>query len=85
MKKDWTPECRKFLECLSAYLDGELEGELLIEFERHLKFCEDARAVVHTFRRTVLLHRRAAAEHVPREVHERLLRAIERCASSQEK
>lgn len=72
-------ECKKFLDCLSAHFDGELEGELLIWFEEHVETCEEARAMARTFERTIMLHRRAAPESVPEDVHERLLEAIRKC------
>jgi anti-sigma factor RsiW len=72
-------DCRKFIECLSAHFDGELDGELRIEFERHLESCERARVLVRTFERTIILHGRAREREVPADVHERLLTAIEKC------
>ncbi|MBD3348154.1 MAG: hypothetical protein GF400_03025 [Candidatus Eisenbacteria bacterium] len=77
-------ECEKFLECLSAHFDGELDEELLVEFEQHLRFCSNARAVVSTFERTIILHRQARPDRVPRGVHKRLLEAIEKCRDCDE-
>jgi anti-sigma factor RsiW len=72
-------DCRKFIECLSAHFDGELPEDLLVEFEKHLRYCENARAVVRTFERTIILHRGGGGTPVPEDVHARLLRAIEEC------
>jgi len=72
-------ECERFLECLSAHFDGELDEELILEFEQHLRFCSNARAVVSTFERTIVLHRQARPYRVPEDVHGRLLAAIEKC------
>ena len=77
-----TDECKKFIECLSAHFDGELEGELLALFEDHLKFCEEARAMVRTFEQTIVLHRRSQVTTIPSEVHERLIEAIKKCRGS---
>ncbi len=74
-----TDECKKFIECLSAHFDGELDAELLVKFEEHLRFCEEARAMVRTFERTIVLHRGGRALSVPPDVHERLLEAIRKC------
>lgn len=74
-----TDECKKFIECLSAHFDGELDAELLVKFEEHLRFCEEARAMVRTFERTIVLHRERGAASVPADVHERLLEAIRKC------
>ena len=74
-----TEECKKFIECLSAHFDGELDGELLALFEDHLKFCEEARAMVRTFEQTIVLHRSSRVTRIPKDVHERLLEAIKKC------
>lgn len=72
-------ECKKFMECLSAHFDGELDGELLAWFEEHVESCEDARAMVRTFERTIALHRSSRVSSIPGDVHERLLEAIRKC------
>jgi len=77
-------DCREFIKCLSDYMDGELDESMLVEFEEHIESCDSARCVVETFRRTILLHRKARGARVPTDVHERLLEAIEKCASSED-
>lgn len=77
-------ECKRFLECLSAHFDGELDDELVVQFEQHLRFCADARTVVKTFERTITLHRRAQPGRIPDDVHARLLKALEECRKSRE-
>ena len=72
-------DCHEVLKCLSDYFDGELDDDLLVEFEEHLEECTDARAVVRTFRQTIYLHQRPATR-VPEDVHERLLAAIRKCS-----
>lgn len=72
-------DCKKFIDCLSAHFDGELDGELLVEFEEHLRTCEKARVLVRTFERTIILHSRAREREVPADVHQRLLAAISHC------
>lgn len=73
-------DCKSFIACLSLYFEEELEGEVLIEFERHLRFCSNARAMVHTFERTIVLHRMNRGQAPPEGLHERLITAIERCS-----
>jgi anti-sigma factor RsiW len=77
-------DCKKFIDCLSAHFDGELDGELLVEFEEHLRTCERARVLVRTFERTIILHSRAREQKVPSDVHSRLLAAIEQCMSCED-
>ena len=72
-------DCKRFLECMSAHFDGELDRELIIEFEQHLRFCSTARAILSTFERTIILHRQRRPDRVPEDVHTRLLEAIEKC------
>lgn len=72
-------DCKKFIACLSEHFDGELPAELEAEFMLHYRTCERARTIVRTFERTIILHRRASGEPLPKDVHERLLKAIEEC------
>ncbi len=72
-------DCKKFIECLSAHFDGELEPELEAEFMLHYRVCARARTLVRTFERTIVLHRHVSGKPVPRDIHERLLRALEEC------
>lgn len=77
-------DCRKFIECLSAHFDGELDGDLLIEFEEHLERCERAQTLVHTFERTIVLHKKTGTSSVPSDVHARLMEALRACAEEQD-
>ena len=81
---DGIRECKEFLECLSARFDGDLDEELIVEFEQHLRFCSDARCIVRTFERTITLHRHRRPDRVPSDVHERLLRALDECRKNRE-
>ncbi|MBN2565863.1 MAG: zf-HC2 domain-containing protein [Candidatus Eisenbacteria bacterium] len=76
---DHVDDCKRFIECLSAHFDGELDGELLIEFEHHLQTCSRAQVLVRTFERTIVLHRSARQQAVPADIHRRLLEAVKRC------
>jgi anti-sigma factor RsiW len=74
--------CKEFLDCLSAHYDGELDEELMVQFEQHLRFCSTARCIVQTFERTITLHRQRRPDRVPADVHRRLLDALEECRRS---
>jgi anti-sigma factor RsiW len=76
---DHVDDCRKFIECLSAHFDGELDGDLLVEFEHHLKTCQRAQVLVRTFEQTIILHRGTREQKVPDDIHRRLLAAIADC------
>ncbi len=75
-------ECKAFLEYLSAHFDGELDEDLVVQFEQHLRFCSNARCIVRTFERTIALHRQRRPDRVPADMHERLLKALEECRRS---
>ncbi len=48
------PTCREVIEeFLAAYVAGELEGDVLDRFERHLALCPSCVAYVDSYRRTI--------------------------------
>ena len=65
-------ECRDHLECLSDYVDGELDPDLCAEIERHMAECGDCRIVVDTLRKTVSLYRSYGHAELPPDTKERL-------------
>ena len=65
-------ECHEHLDCLSDYIDGELDPTLCAEIERHMAACGDCRIVVDTLRKTVSLYRNYGHEEVPEDAKERL-------------
>jgi len=77
-------DCAKFIQSLSEHFDGELGEELEVEFMLHIEHCEKARALVRTFERTIILHRRSGGATLPPDIHERLRAAIRACQESDE-
>ncbi len=77
-------DCKKFIQYLSEHFDGELGEELEVEFMLHLEQCEQARALVRTFERTIILHRQTRRTTLPPDIHERLRAAIRACQESDE-
>jgi anti-sigma factor RsiW len=65
-------DCKGLLQSLSAYLDGDVDEELRLEIEEHLRSCVKAQTMLRTFERTIVLHRVVEVEGVPTEVHVRL-------------
>ena len=65
-------ECRDHLNCLSDYVDGELDPDLCAEIERHMAECGDCRIVVDTLRKTVSLYRSYGHETIPEATKDRL-------------
>jgi len=70
--------CEAFLMTLSEYLDDELEDRMKTQFEKHLQYCVNARAMVRTVKHTIELHRRAGGAEAPDVVHTRLQEFLER-------
>ena len=77
-------DCKKFIQHLSEHFDGELGEELEVEFMQHILYCEKARAILHTFERTIILHRQTSRTTLPPDIHERLRAAIRACQESDE-
>ncbi|MCD4690226.1 zf-HC2 domain-containing protein, partial [bacterium] len=49
--------CLKFLEVLSDYHDGVLDEAVATKLEVHMLECERCRAVVKTFKQTIVYYR----------------------------
>ncbi len=64
--------CEAFLRTISEYLDDELEERIRTEFEKHLRYCDSARAMLNTVEQTIVLHKQAGGEDLPEIVHTRL-------------
>lgn len=71
-------DCKHLLGSLSDYVDGELEGELCAELERHLSECKNCRIVVDSLNKTITLYHTTAQQvDVPEGVRQRLFRRLE--------
>jgi anti-sigma factor RsiW len=77
-------DCKRFIECLSDYFDGELDPEFRAAFEEHVETCENARAMIRTFERTITLYRETRVTRLSADAHARLLRAVEECIGCQD-
>jgi anti-sigma factor RsiW len=77
-------DCKGLLESLSAYLDGEIDEELRLEIEEHLRSCLKAQAQIRTFQRTIVLHRVVNVDGVPTDVHVRLHQIVRECVEGEE-
>ena len=74
MSRTLPPGCRRWLDAIALYVDGDLEADLCRALEAHLQDCPDCRVLVDTVRQTVYLYRAAAREPValPPDLHRRL-------------
>ncbi len=76
-------KCRDVLERLSAYLDGELEGEELVALETHARSCDQCGRFGGRFGAVIAALREAAPMPAAdagraRRLQERLARELER-------
>ena len=65
-------ECREILERLSEYVEGELDPQLCLELEEHMKDCHPCLLFVNSFKKTITLYKYACDDPMPKEVHLRL-------------
>ena len=55
LKRDIT--CRDANDLLLDFINGELDPETNLEFEKHLKICPDCAAFLNTYKKTIELTR----------------------------
>lgn len=65
-------ECRELLEKLSEYIEGELDPQLCLELEKHMKDCHPCLLFVNSLKKTITLYKYACDDPMPKEVHLRL-------------
>jgi anti-sigma factor RsiW len=70
--------CKKAINEISSYLDGELDEELKHTLETHLIKCHHCHAVFDTTRKTIELYCDGRLFSLPEEVHTRLHKALKR-------
>jgi len=70
--------CREFTEFLHEYLFGDLPAQERAEFEKHLAECPWCVAYLDSYRKTILLEKRAFAADgpPPADAPEELIKAI---------
>jgi anti-sigma factor RsiW len=68
--------CQQLIDFVASYREHELTAEQEAEFERHLAVCPSCVAYLNTYEQTVLLAKASAADRVPDEIPEALVRAI---------
>jgi anti-sigma factor RsiW len=82
-----TPECRRVLADISAYLDGDLDKGACESIEQHCATCAGCAKVVAGLKQTAGLCRQVAATPLPPAVLERarasLRRLLEESADNQ--
>lgn len=69
--------CRDFLRYLDDYLDRLIAPELHRKLESHIGGCRDCTVILNCTQKTIRLFRNAWRDEVPRDVHLRLMSAVE--------
>ena len=69
-------DCKKILQELNLYIDGELEKELCQQLETHLKGCDRCRIVLDTTKKTIEIYRDQTPMDLPVDVRDRLHASI---------
>jgi anti-sigma factor RsiW len=70
--------CKKAINQLSSYLNGELDEELKHTLEMHLDKCQHCHVVFDTTRKTIELYCDGKIFSLPDNVHARLHEALRR-------
>ena len=70
--------CKDFLHELNEFLDESASAETRAELQKHVNECPNCFVVVDTTRRTLKVFKGVTEKVLPTEMHERLMKAIER-------
>ena len=65
-------DCKKILQELNLYIDGELDKDLCLQLETHLKDCDRCRIVLDTTKKTIEIYRDQTPMDLPVDVRNRL-------------
>lgn len=73
--------CRRLLELLHDFVNGELPIDQLTDLQAHIDACPPCEVYVSTYRLTITMTRTLPSTEMPQDVAERLLQALRReCA-----
>jgi anti-sigma factor RsiW len=70
--------CQAVIRELSNFIDGELDGAMMLELERHLNDCADCRLVIDQTKKTINIFCDCEPIELPSEVRNRLHEALRR-------
>lgn len=71
-----TPQCEQRLIELSAYLEGDLTPEKMVELDAHLATCECCGDMATSLRRAIALCRSDEARRLPADVQAKALERV---------
>jgi anti-sigma factor RsiW len=70
--------CKDFLKELSDYLDESSDAELRAKLEQHISHCPNCWVIADTTRKTIRIYKGVDLYPIPKDVEERLMRALEK-------
>ena len=70
--------CKDFLEELTDYLDEKTDAEIREKLELHIAECPNCWVICDTTKRTLRIYKGMKEYDVPRDVHSRLMVALEK-------
>jgi anti-sigma factor RsiW len=70
--------CQAVIRELSNFIDGDLDGAMMLELERHLNDCADCRLVIDQTKKTINIFCDCEPIELPSEVRNRLHEALRR-------
>ena len=74
--------CKKYIERISEYLDGELENEICQEIDHHLEDCPECRECLNSLKKTIQLCKQSGYEKMPSDMQARLKSSLRDCFGS---
>lgn len=74
--------CKDFLRELGEYLDETTDPKMRAELEKHISECPNCWVVFDTCKKTIQVYKGMDAQPLPDEVHNRLMRVLEKRAVS---
>ena len=70
--------CKDFLNELSEYLDEGLDAEVRAKLEKHMTECPNCWVIADTTRKTIRIYKGMDVYPMPRDVEDRLMKALEK-------
>ena len=74
--------CKEFLQEISDFLDENVDEDLRQKLEAHISQCPNCFVILDTTKKTIQVYKGVDAQPIPAEVHNRLMRAVEKKATA---
>jgi hypothetical protein len=75
--------CKEFLDELSEYLEETVQGEVRQKLEAHVSECPNCWVIVDTTKRTLKIYKGMEPQPISEELHNRLMKALEKKMAAQ--